>query len=106
MRTQEKKFCKNCLHELIKSEITEYDWQCVECDEDFYSFETLTEEEVLDEYNGARMSLDEFEEFLEKFDYPDCKNNGLSGRYFDYIWYSVCFEYGEINIYVKTEDIY
>ena len=38
MRTQEKKFCKNCLHELIKSEITEYDWQCVECDEDFYNF--------------------------------------------------------------------
>ena len=57
MSTQEKRFCKNCLHELIKSEITEYDWQCVECDEDFYNFETLTEEEVLDEYNGARMSL-------------------------------------------------
>lgn len=63
-------------------------------------------EELWDKYNGARMSLDEFEEFLEKFDYPNYSNNGLSGRYFDYIWYSVYFEYGKISVYVKTEDIY
>lgn len=38
-----KKFCPYCHNEVIKSENEEYSWQCLECEEDFYDFEVLSE---------------------------------------------------------------
>lgn len=32
-------FCIKCGQQLTKSEIEAYNFQCTECDEDFYSFE-------------------------------------------------------------------
>ena len=34
-------WCPHCLQPLEKSEIEGYAWQCNECDEDFYDFETV-----------------------------------------------------------------
>ena len=31
--------CPHCGKEVIKSDSTEYTYQCLECDEDFYKFE-------------------------------------------------------------------
>ncbi len=39
-----KKFCPYCHNEVIKSENPEYEWQCLECNEDFYDFEVKDEE--------------------------------------------------------------
>ena len=41
-----KKFCPHCHNEVVKSENPEYEWQCLECDEDFYSFEVVNEDET------------------------------------------------------------
>lgn len=35
--------CPHCKKEVVKSEINEYAWQCVECDEDFYDIEIIKE---------------------------------------------------------------
>ena len=48
----EKRFCKNCGKELIPSEIDGYQWQCLDCDEDFCNFETLTLDYMLERYKG------------------------------------------------------
>ena len=37
--------CKKCGREVVKSELKEYSYQCVECDEDLYEFETELVEE-------------------------------------------------------------
>lgn len=37
--------CPKCGKRLIPSDNPEYVWQCDECDEDFYSFEVLHEDE-------------------------------------------------------------
>lgn len=37
---KEKKYCNKCNSKVIKSELEEYSYQCVECDEDLYEFET------------------------------------------------------------------
>ena len=35
------RLCKNCGKRLVKSDNEEYSWQCKNCDEDFYDFETI-----------------------------------------------------------------
>ena len=36
---KEKKFCRRCGSELFKSPVKDYNFYCMECDEDFYNFE-------------------------------------------------------------------
>lgn len=36
---KEIKICPHCGKPVIKSDLPEYVWQCVDCDEDFYDFE-------------------------------------------------------------------
>lgn len=35
-----KRYCNRCHHEVIESGLEEYAYQCKECDEDLYEFET------------------------------------------------------------------
>lgn len=35
-----RRICVKCSHEVIESELEEYEYQCLECDEDLYKFET------------------------------------------------------------------
>lgn len=37
------KYCPHCRKLVIPSEVDGYDWQCLECDEDFYDCETYDE---------------------------------------------------------------
>lgn len=34
------RYCNKCNSKVIKSELKEYSYQCLECDEDLYEFET------------------------------------------------------------------
>jgi len=36
--------CKNCCNNLLISDNIEYSYQCIKCDENFYDFETISEE--------------------------------------------------------------
>ncbi len=40
-KNKQKNYCPKCGKEVIKSEIKGYNWQCLECDEDFYNFEII-----------------------------------------------------------------
>jgi DNA-directed RNA polymerase subunit RPC12/RpoP len=35
-----KRICSRCGNEVVESEVEGYQYQCVECDEDLYTFET------------------------------------------------------------------
>lgn len=41
-----KKYCGNCNHELIKSDLREYTYLCLECDENYYEFEILVKDNL------------------------------------------------------------
>lgn len=38
--SEETKYCNRCDSEVAGSELEEYSYQCFECDEDLYAFET------------------------------------------------------------------
>lgn len=40
METTDNKYCNKCDHRVQKSELEDYSYQCIECDEDLYIFET------------------------------------------------------------------
>jgi hypothetical protein len=40
MSKMEKRYCNRCNNEVIKSELEEYPFQCMHCDEDLYGIET------------------------------------------------------------------
>lgn len=44
-RTEE--LCPHCRSELFLSDLPQYDYVCIECEENFYSFETLPRKEVI-----------------------------------------------------------
>ena len=40
-----RRFCPKCGRMLLKSRIKGYEFQCMNCDEDFYRFEVLTKKQ-------------------------------------------------------------
>ena len=56
--------CKNCGVPLIKSTNPEYAFQCLQCDEDFYSFEAK-EAEAMPVINTPQQVVERFEELKE-----------------------------------------
>lgn len=48
----EVRYCKRCGRILVPSEIEGYQWECKYCDEDFYSFETLSLEDRYEMYEN------------------------------------------------------
>lgn len=39
-------YCNRCNQQVTKSDLEEYNYQCMECDEDLYRFETHTKQET------------------------------------------------------------
>lgn len=49
------KICPHCGKPVIKSELPEYVWQCLDCDEDFYNFECLDGFDEVTDYVGREV---------------------------------------------------
>lgn len=42
----------------------------------------------------------EFDNYLEKMEFPTTEFNGMSGQYPGYKWYSIMFKDNEVQVYV------
>lgn len=52
------RICPHCGKTVIKSELPEYVWQCMDCDEDFYDFECRNGFDPANDYIGMEVYWD------------------------------------------------
>lgn len=59
----------------------------------------MTFEELKNKYEGQEVTEEEFEEIEENEYVKEVENNGNSGQHYNLIWYTVCGENDEFDIY-------
>ncbi|WP_291566866.1 MULTISPECIES: hypothetical protein [unclassified Clostridium] len=74
--------CKKCGHKVTKSELEEYPFQCNNCDEDLYSFETdiinAKDAKIVSIINGINIIYEDNNDIISDV---NCKKCGKLLRY-------------------------
>lgn len=58
------RICPHCGKPVIKSELPQYVWQCMDCDEDFYDFECPVDEVLTSLWNFTMEDLENIDHWL------------------------------------------